>query len=258
MEEWTGLAFVLRIGHFRETDLWVRLLLPDKGVLTAFAFGGSKSIRRLPGCLDVLNTLECHIRQSPRGPFYILKEASLIKGPKNLRTNWQHLGIASNCIRFLEVMGTPEDNAPEIFSLMENVRYTLDEGRVISSLFPWFFRFHLASLQGYVPGLSSCTACGTPLKQDIAFFHVDEGQVLCRDCAVHTPSHRTPHTQIPIHARALLLLNTVAHTLPTAWSHYDSLSPQERQECSQVIDNFIEYHLGIVWKKGVLQKTGSL
>ena len=44
--QWTDEAVVLRIGKFRETDLWVRFLSREKGLVTAFAFGGSRSRRR--------------------------------------------------------------------------------------------------------------------------------------------------------------------------------------------------------------------
>lgn len=55
--EWTDTALVLHVGRFREADLWVRLLAPGQGLVTAFAFGGSKSRRRFTGCLDVFNLI---------------------------------------------------------------------------------------------------------------------------------------------------------------------------------------------------------
>ena len=53
--QWTDDALVLRIGKFREADMWVRFLARDKGLVTAFAFGGSRSRRRFTGCLDAFN-----------------------------------------------------------------------------------------------------------------------------------------------------------------------------------------------------------
>ncbi len=49
MREWIDYALVLRIGHFRENDLWLKLLCRKRGLLTLFAFGGSKSKRRFCG-----------------------------------------------------------------------------------------------------------------------------------------------------------------------------------------------------------------
>ena len=87
--EWADQAVVLRIGHFRESDLWLKLLCRGRGLLTLFAFGGSRSRRRFCGCLDVLNTLQCRVKTSGRENFLNLEEAVLLSGPQCLRGNWQ-------------------------------------------------------------------------------------------------------------------------------------------------------------------------
>ena len=37
MTEWADHALVLRIGHFRESDLWLKMLCRKHGLLTLFA-----------------------------------------------------------------------------------------------------------------------------------------------------------------------------------------------------------------------------
>ena len=78
MTEWADHALVLRIGHFRESDLWLKMLCRKHGLLTLFAFGGSRSRRRFCGCLDVLNSLHCRVKTSGRGGFLNLEEAVLL------------------------------------------------------------------------------------------------------------------------------------------------------------------------------------
>ena len=53
--DYTDKAIILRVGRFREIDLWVRYLSASHGVQTGFAFGGCKSRRRFCGCFDPLN-----------------------------------------------------------------------------------------------------------------------------------------------------------------------------------------------------------
>ena len=48
--EWTDTALVLHVGRFREADLWVRLLAPGQGLVTAFAFGGSNAAIVISDC----------------------------------------------------------------------------------------------------------------------------------------------------------------------------------------------------------------
>ncbi|MBQ7618498.1 MAG: recombination protein O N-terminal domain-containing protein, partial [Desulfovibrio sp.] len=121
MREWTDTALVLRVGHFREIDLWLKLLLPSRGIITALAFGGAKSRRRFCGCLDVLNTLTCRFRESRLGRALTLEEATLKAGPQLLRYDYQRLGLASNCLRFVEALGLEESN-PALFAFMEDLR----------------------------------------------------------------------------------------------------------------------------------------
>ena len=66
MNDWNAQALVLRVGHFREIDLWLKLLVQGKGLMTAFAFGGSVSKHRFCGCLEVFNTLQCRFRRAKR------------------------------------------------------------------------------------------------------------------------------------------------------------------------------------------------
>ena len=109
--EWTDTALVLHVGRFREADLWVRLLAPGQGLVTAFAFGGSKSRRRFTGCLDVFNLIRTRASFSRNGLFLNLQEATLLEGPERLRADWRRQGIAANCIRFVEALGVPPDGA---------------------------------------------------------------------------------------------------------------------------------------------------
>ncbi len=179
--EWSDQAVVLRIGHFRESDLWLKLLCRKRGLLTLFAFGGSRSRRRFCGCLDVLNTLQCRVRVSGRGNFLNLEEAALLSGPQRLRGNWQRMGLAANCLRFVEALGVNEEGAEESFALLQDLCRVLEEQDRLPALLPLFFRLRLAGALGFAPNLAYCGACGAPLT-DRALFAVDEGQMRCAAC----------------------------------------------------------------------------
>ena len=56
------------------------------------------------------------------GRFLNLEEAALLQGPRLLRRNWQRMGLAANCLRFVEAMGVGEDAATEAFLLVEDLR----------------------------------------------------------------------------------------------------------------------------------------
>lgn len=251
MKEWIEEAIVLRVGHFREIDLWLKLLLPKTGLLSSFAFGGSRSRHRFPGCLDVFNTLKGHFAQR-KGQFYTLEEADLVRSPANLRKNWTNTGIVANCVRFLEAVGIGEENSEQSYALMQETISLGDGESALSAVFPVFFRFHLACRIGYMPHLLHCVECGRELLEK-AFFHVQDGYVFCAQCHGQIAGRfsSSSHT-VALFPRELELLDHVAHTLPSAWNF--SYSRREEEVCAKIIDDFIRYHLGIIWEHGTFRK----
>ena len=243
--QWTDEAIVLRIGKFRETDLWVRFLSRDKGLVTAFAFGGSKSRRRFTGCLDVFNVISVSVGSSRDGRFLNMREATLLEGPELLRRDWQRQGMAANCVRFLEAMDVPPDSAHAAYGLMRGTMRLLEmEEAPLTPLTPLLFRFRLAAEQGYVPDLASCARCGSPLgeMQQVQFL-VGEGVPCCPSC------RRPGDMSLSLGQEALDVLTKVKEYSPEAWH---SLCPprESARQAARLVDAFVRYHLGLEWING--------
>lgn len=247
MKEWLDEAVVLRIGHFRESDLWLRLLCRGHGALTLFAFGASRSRKRFCGCLDVFNTLQCRVRVSRQGEFLNLEEASLLRGPRDLRTNWRRMGLATNCLRFLEALGVDGEAASESFALLEDLREVLEQSQGLPPLLALFFRLRLAGALGFAPNLGFCALCGGQVEANASFV-VDEGQLLCGHCRAHRPLAETRYC-VSVSARALDVLRSVQQTFPSAWP-VEALYASEQRTCARLIDGFVQYHLGLAWENG--------
>lgn len=241
--EWMDTALVLRIGRFREADLWLRLLSPARGVFNAFAFGGSRSRRRFCGCLDLLNTVACRVKATRNGSYLTLQEGDLLHGPRRLRSDWNRLGVTMNCARFLETLGVTREGASAAFALMQNVLRVMEEERPPHALFPLFFRLRLASDQGFAPTLDKCGVCGRSLGERGRFL-VDEGEMQCSDC-----NRSKGRYMVEIPRRVLDVLQVVQQESPGLWDA-DALSLSERRCCARAIDEFVQYHLGIAWEEG--------
>ena len=254
--EWTDTALVLSLGRFREIDVWLRLLTRRHGILHAFAFGGSRSRKRFPGCLDMLNLLRIRVDTGRTGQFPTLCEASLLWGPRSLRTGGSRLGMAVNCLRFLEALGLPQDDTGEALTLTQALLALLEEDATVPETLPILFRLRLASAQGYVPAFDRCSACGAPLGSSDAgsgteaFWSVAEGAVRCARCA----TGRGTRSQGQLTPAMLRALATVQSAPPECWGH-DDLSAHERQDCARYIDEFVQYHLGLVWDRGRFGKV---
>jgi len=248
--EWADQAIVLRLGPFREADLWLKLLCRKHGLLTLFAFGGSRSRKRFCGCLDVFNSLQCRIKTSGRGGFLNLEEAVLLSGPQQLRTCWSRMGLATNCLRFVEAMGVNAEGAEEAFVLVEDLRQILEEAPNLPALLPLFFRLRLAGALGFAPLLEQCGLCGCSVRQ--GFFLVDEGQMRCGACRNVQAAGR--RYGVELSAAALDLLRHVQQELPSSWSQTEP-DAGDRRACARLIDGFVQYHLGLSWENGFFRRV---
>lgn len=271
--EWSDTALVLHVGRFRETDMWLRLLSRHRGIFNVFAFGGSRSRRRFCGCLDLLNTVNYRVKSSRNGEFLALQEGVLLRGPQRLRTDWSRLGMAMNCVRFLDALGVTRDGAPAAFALLESTLACLEQDQPPHSLFSLFFRLRLASDQGFAPALDVCAFCGCAVEGEDVTFLMDEGQIRCAHCARQGNGlsedagmgrsesrggefwgNGAFRYAVALPSAGLDALRTVQREEPSQWGGAQ-LSLPARRACARAIDGFVQYHLGIAWEEGRFRRV---
>lgn len=242
--EFTEQGLILRVGRFKEADLWVRFLTPRRGVISVFAFGGSRSRRRFCGCLDLFNMVTATIKGTRGGTYLSLQEATLLRGTQRLRRDWKRCGMATNCLRFIEALGAGQENAPEAFSLGLDMLELLEQEEYVPPLFPVLFRARYAFAQGYAPRLECCAGCGKPAygSADMRFL-VREGVLYCAECSAPAGAF------VSVSLETLDALRFVQEHSPLLWSTLE-LSSLAQRECSRAVDGFIQYHIGLTWENG--------
>lgn len=245
-QEWKGAAHILRFGNFGESHVWLRLLLADRGVATAFAFGGARSLRRFCGCLDTFNELSCRISVSERRDFTVLEEATLVNAPRRLRRDWRRMGVAANCLSFTEALAVGREGSRECFALVSDLREYLENAREISSFLPLFFRLRLASALGYAPGFSACV-CGAVLSEG-GFFLSHEGRVFCPDCTRGKRFVEKRHS-FWLSPGAIALASACEGVPVSAMPLLEAGGDCLRQ-CGRAINDFVEYQMGLAWENG--------
>lgn len=244
--EFSERVLVLQVGKFREADLWVRFLSPTRGLVSAFAFGGSRSRRRFVGCLDIFNEIGVRVSASHRTQYLALQEGVLLKGVSRLRTDWSRFGMAVNCVRFLQSFGVGPEGAQDALFLMREILQLLEEEETTPRLLPLFFRIRLAFDQGYALEVARCSLCGKPLASSCerSFLLLREGRIVCASCAGKQPDYR-----LPLGTETLCALEQIKILPPSGWNRVE-LSPPGAREFARIVDGFIEYHIGIAWDRG--------
>lgn len=245
--EWSENALILRVGKFKEADQWVRMLTPSHGLITGFAFGGSKSRRRFTGCLDIFNLVLTRISTSKDGKFLNLEEATLLGSMPKLRSSWQKQGMAANCIRFLESLGVSAEDGDKIFAITCSMLKLFENAEECMPMWPLLFRFRLAAEQGYVPQLSNCSFCDAPLDAG-GYFLIAEGTCACHKC------NPLASMGLRMSKQTFSTLVKVQENSPESWWEY-TLESEDWREIARFVDNFIGYHLGMEWNNGSFRRT---
>ena len=243
--EFTDTVLILRVGRFRETDLWVRFLSPKRGLVSAFAFGGSRSRRRFTGCLDCFNEVFFSIKTTRNGAYNALQEGVLMRAPRVLRDDWRRLGVAVNCAKFVEAFGIAPDGAAQAHALLAETLEMLEEIQPPAN-FPLLFRAKMAFDQGYAMDLARCSRCGVTLARTPEVgFQIREGGFYCASCREKERAGKF----LPVSHETLDALAHVQDYSPLRWTGgvMASLSPRGQRDCALVVDAFIEHHVGLRW-----------
>ncbi len=244
--EFTDRVLILRVGRFRETDLWVRFLSPKRGIMSAFAFGGSRSRRRFSGCLDLFNEVFFSVKTTRNGLYNALQEGVLLRGPLKLRDDWHRLGIATNCAKFVEAFGIAPDGAEKAHAALTEMLAVLEGDTLPEMPFPMLFRAKTAFDQGYALELIRCSGCGMALAEfPHVGFSVREGCFFCASCM----GRERGGNFLPVGHETLDALAHVQEYSPLQWTSgvMESLSPRGQRNFAQVVDAFIEHHVGLRW-----------
>ena len=247
--ESTEKTLVLKVGRFREVDAWVRLFSPRKGIFTAFAFGGSVSRRRFLGCLDPFNLVNFKVKHDTAKGYTYLLEGSLMASHPRLRQDADRLGMAVNCLKFLEAAHLGPSGSEHAFELLTDTLAALEQADAPSRLLPLFFRARMAFDQGFQPELTRCARCGADvIAQGAAQLFVEQGKLHCGGCR-----HWGHGASVRLGGPALDVLRAVCELSPSQWAGLD-VSAQARMECGRALDLFVEYHLGLTWDHGSFRR----
>jgi DNA repair protein RecO (recombination protein O) len=242
--EFNEQVLVLKVGRFKETDCWVRLFSPSMGIMTAFAFGGSRSRRRFLGCLDSLNHVLFRIKPARGGRYYSLEEGALLNGFPGLRRDSLRMGIAVNCLKFVEMVHVGAQSAASSYELLLDVLTFLDGQRGADPLLPLFFRARVACEQGYSPQVEACASCALDLDgMTTPAFSVDGGRVYCQNC-------RPPGEKwMRVHPESLKVLSALQRDGSLIFFPPE-LCRRGRQDFYALVDAFVQFHLGLLWERG--------
>ncbi len=253
-QEFAEQAIVLKVGVFREADCWVRLVSEQKGLLTAFAFGGFRSRRRFCGCLDPFSLVHFRFSSNATGKYLYLNEGTLLERFTGLRNNMALLGMAVNCLKFVEAAHPGAQGSGTAYPLLLETLRLLDSGAEVPAVLPLLFRARLTFEQGYRPELTRCNSCGCAFRgSDRVCFALEQGRVFCPGC-MHRDSDSRGDRVVLLFGAALAAVQDILGQPLDEWGRAVQGKGIPR-ECLRALDSYVQYHMGLQWQGAGFQKT---
>lgn len=245
MNNFTETVCIMKTRLFKEHDICLSVLSKERGFFTLYAFGGAKSRRRFVGCLDAFTIALCTVQLHPRKGYLTLQEATLVSSAKHMLSHRTYYGIVQNCALFLQSScRSGMYYTPGIYTLFCDFLTMFADTTSISPSLPLFFRFVVVALLGYRPLLDSCILCSKHIDAIThPFFSVERGGLLCHSCYPFSSALRL------FNKETLYVLQHILSFNPSYWNTIP-YSKQSIQEACVLIDEYVQYHLGIVWNNG--------
>jgi DNA repair protein RecO (recombination protein O) len=172
---------VLRTIKLGEADRIVTFLTRGHGKVRAVAKGIRRPGSRFGARLEPMSNV---LLQLYRGrELDIVTQVETIDANRSLREHYGCITHATSMLEAVDQVALEREPNPALYRMLSNALLTLaaEPSPIVSTAFFW----KLLSLEGFHPMLDACARCGTSAEEgrDFAAFDLDDGGVLCVECA---------------------------------------------------------------------------
>jgi DNA repair protein RecO (recombination protein O) len=229
MERFSDEALVLSCVDYGEADRLVTLLTRGHGRLTAFAAGARKSKRRFAGALEAGTWLTARLVER-RGDTLRLDGVDVLRSFHKLREELPRIARALYCLELCRELTRDREPHEALFDALRDYLGLLDERQAGPTS---LLKFELDALQhtGFMPCFAPCALCSGPVAPSPRF-DPEHGGVVCEGCAPRVPRGIAVPAAL---VDALARLQAGERT---------PLPPETRARARQLLNVFIEHHLG--------------
>lgn len=177
-------AFVFKKNDRSESDRIFSVFTDDFGRLDIFAKAVRKTESKLRGGIDIFFLSDIEFIQGKTKK--TLTSASAIKKFNNVSHDLEKFSTAHGIGKILDNFITGEEKDKDVFNLLREVFYKLDDRNLKSEksqLAYYYFLWNAFSLFGYHPEVQQCNCCRQKLDPYNIYFSNKAGGVICKKCS---------------------------------------------------------------------------
>lgn len=173
-------ALVVGTMRLGEADRLVTLYTRELGRLSAVAKGVRRPLSRIGGRLEPFSLV--HVLLHPGRSLYTVTGVDTIRSFQAVREQLFRLEAGAQLLEAVRRLFTEEEASPPAFNVLVRGVAKLagsgDKGEVSVAVAGTIVK--LLRLQGFIPDLAGCVACGA--TEGLAGFGAAEGGILCSHC----------------------------------------------------------------------------
>ena len=229
-------AIVIQSIDFGEKDKLITFITKKYGKLKGIAKGAKKSKKRFPGRLEIFSYVNLIFFEKENLGLARIESVNLIEPFSHINESIEKVTYGSYFAELVnEMVGEREENKA-IFNLLLYFLRLLNKEKVCEEYLR-IFEVRLLTLLGYQPQLDRCSICQRELGLKVQnWFSLKRGGVICPHC------HRGID-DLPISLGTSRIMKA-ARNYPLGKITRIKFTAQALKESSQILSNFVEYHLG--------------
>jgi DNA repair protein RecO (recombination protein O) len=170
-------AIVLRTYPLREADLLVTLFTRAEGKVKGVARAAKKSKRRFGGALEPMTWVRAYYGSRERQELALLDSCDILESPLSTTVDYPRVVALEHLAETLDELLPDREANDALFRLTISVLHQLRAGSIWMPL--TYFQLWLVRLTGFLPELSECSACGTTLNGNRAYYHALADGLMC-------------------------------------------------------------------------------
>lgn len=176
---------VLKGWKFGETSEIVSVLTEKFGKVRMIAKGSRGLKSKFKGCLEPLTHIHLIYYEKKTRDLQLLSKADLIDPHYGIIGNPVKTALAFATIELVEKIVEDENPVQQLFSLLVDTLFSIDQSEKFIEGYFWFFEEHLINIMGYKANWNLCLRCKKSLGFHGGLFQPEEGGLLCHDCSIN-------------------------------------------------------------------------
>lgn len=180
MEPFVTMGLVLRETTYGEADRILVILTPKLGIISAMAKNSMRITNKLfSGC-----GLYCYTEFTlVKGRnMYIVQEADVEHVFIDIAKTIEGYSVATYLAEIVYTLSPTGQEAEKQLRLLLNCLYMISKGKADPRVVKAVFELRIMSECGFMPQIACCKSCGA-YDGDAFYWDVQEGHLLCADCA---------------------------------------------------------------------------